>query len=661
MSEPTSKIQILDENTANQIAAGEVVERPASVVKELVENAIDAGASMVTVELEEAGKALIRVTDDGAGMSQADALIALQRHATSKIRTADDLFAIRTMGFRGEALPSIASVSQVTIVSRPQDAADDEPGISVRVIGGQVDEVAEVGVRSGTSITVENLFFNVPARLKFMKTNSTETSHITEMVQRFALAQPHVGFRLINQGHEIFSSRGTGTLLDACVEVYGRDQARHLVAMELDRGDVKVTGFVGTPQAMRPTRAGQHTFVNRRFIRDRAIMRAIDEGYASVQTIHGTRHAVIVLMIEIDPALIDVNVSPTKTEIRFTRDREIFSAVYHAVADALVERGGLVPNIMAKVTSTPLPDAPSTQQGFLDVPSMPPATVNYRPASAASLPSRPREWGAPYSGDHAAPPAREPFQAAASPEAFRDAVMERAGFGGSPSTNDAPPVGTTPQPDTAPEVFTDHHGAPPASPHRTQLTSLRVLAQTRNMYILAQSDKALCLIDQHIAHERVLYERLLNGHAAQALAIQHLIIPITLELGKREALVVQARLEELKVAGFELEPFGGETFLVRALPAAVAQRTRPEAVVRAIVDELVEKTASRKLLVPAEEVLITASCKMAVKAGDPMTFEEMHALIDDLLACENPYTCPHGRPIIIELPNDDLDRKFGRM
>jgi DNA mismatch repair protein MutL len=654
VNDVTSRIQILDENTANQIAAGEVVERPASVVKELVENAIDAGARNVTIELEEAGKGLIRVTDDGLGMSQADAIIALQRHATSKIRTADDLFAIRTMGFRGEALPSIASVSTLTIVSRPQDASNDEAGVSVRVVGGTVDEVADVGVRSGTSITVENLFYNVPARLKFLKTNATETSHITEMVQRFALAQPEVAFRLMNQGHEIFSSQGTGTLLDACVQVYGRDQARHLVPMNLDRGDVRITGFLGTPQALRPTRAGQHTFVNRRFVRDRAVTRAIDEGYSSVQTIHGPKHPLIALMIDIDPGLIDVNVSPTKTEVRFTRDREIFSAVYHAVADALVEQGGLVPNIMGKLTSAPLAEPPSSQQEFLRVPSLPPATVNYRPSSPASLPPQPsRPWGY-------VPADRPVYHEPADAGAFREAVMERAGFGDAtvaPAVDD-PFADETP---IAPATPSTEPAREPSAPHRTQLTSLRVLAQTRNMYILAQSEKALCLIDQHIAHERVLYERLLNGHAAQALTIQHLMIPITLELGKREALVVEARLEELKRAGFEFEPFGGETFLVRALPAAVAQRQRPETVVRAIIDELVEKTASRKLMVPAEEVLITASCKMAVKAGDPMKFEEMEALLADLLACENPYTCPHGRPIIIELPNDDLDRKFGRM
>jgi len=607
VDELTSHIEILDENTANQIAAGEVVERPASVVKELVENAIDAGASRIVVELEDAGKGLIRVTDDGDGMNQTDIIIALQRHATSKIRTADDLMTVLTMGFRGEALPSIASVSQVTVVSRRRDAPDDQPGASIRVVGGLMDEVAEVGVRSGTSISVEHLFHNVPARLKFLRSNGTETSHITEMVQRFALAQPGISLSLMNEGHEIFSSRGTGSLLDAAVEVYGRDQARHLIPINLSREDIRIGGLVGSPQVLRPTRAGQHTFVNRRFIRDRAVMRAIDEGYASVQTIHGGKHPPIVLMIEMDPSLVDVNVSPTKTEVRFTRDREIFSAVYHAVANALVQEGGLVPNIVAKLTSGAVEPPPEPiQHGLIEYPPRPAATTH-----------------APYQAAWPRPSALPDFQ-------------------------------PNPGPSAVPPPATEH------SPHREELTSLRVLAQTRNMYILAQTDKAICVIDQHIAHERVLYERLLKGDAAKALTLQHLIIPITLELGRREALVVSARLAELKQAGFDLEPFGGDSFLVRSVPASIAGR-KPEALIREIVDELVEKTTSRKLLVPAEEVLITASCKMAVKAGDPMTFDEMNALVGELLACENPYTCPHGRPIMIDLPNDDLDRKFGRM
>jgi DNA mismatch repair protein MutL len=639
-----SRIQILDENTANQIAAGEVIERPASVVKELVENAIDAGALQVTIELEGAGRDLICISDDGGGMNQADILIALQRHATSKIRSASDLFEIRTMGFRGEALPSIASVSEITIISRPQDAAPDEPGACIAGRGGVVETVEEAGARCGTSIRVANLFYNVPARLKFLKTASTELGHISDMVHRFALAQPQIAFRLIHEGREIFAGGGSGSLIESAAAVFGRDQAKHLVPMDFTRGGVRVAGLIGNQNTLRNNRAAQHTFVNKRFVRDRAITRAIDDGYRSVQTIHGVKHPIAVLNVEIDPSLIDVNVSPTKTEVRFTAERDVFSAVYHAVANALVSEGGLVGQAdFSSHPSPPIfkPEKPSAAfMPLFDAPSALPATTRqFEPPRSFSREYAPSE-----------PTAQQR-------EEFRDAVLERAGIAPAPVQNaEADPFGDE-QPIEHPDLRSD---APSPSPHKDKLASLHVLAQTRNMYIIAQTNTALVIIDQHIAHERVLYEQLLSGRASAMLTMQHLIFPISLELGKKESLVVKARLGELQKAGFLLEEFGGDSFVVRAVPAQVAQGTRAESMVREVIDELVEKTTSRKMLVPAEEVLITASCKMAVKAGDPLSFDEMNALIADLLKCENPYTCPHGRPIIVEMSNGDLDRRFGR-
>jgi len=639
-----SKVQILDENTANQIAAGEVVERPAAAVKELVENALDAGARRVLVELEEGGKYLLRVTDDGVGMSREDAVLSLQRHATSKIRSADDLFQITTMGFRGEALPSIASVSQMTLVTKT--AGDDEDaGVQIRCAGGTLEEVSEVGARPGTSITVENLFYNVPARLKFLKSSSTELGHIAELMQRFALARPDVAFRLLHSGGEVFSSGGGGSQMDACVHVFGRETARHLVPLSHDAAGLRVTGFIGTPAALKTSRSAQHTFVNTRFVRNKAVTRALDEAYKSVQTLHGTRYPAAVVMIDVDPSQVDVNVSPTKTEVRFTREGDIYAAVFKAVGDALMA-GGLVPTITQKMTPREAP--PSA------LPSSPSASSRERiereHPTLLAVPSRP-------AGNTREEP-REPRDMAA----FREAYQERArqamdedpfeGGSGAPA-----PLQAAPEPAAA--TGADYRGH--------DLSTLRVLAQTRNMYILAQTDDALVLIDQHIAHERVLYEKLLAGAegAGAGVPTQRLMMPFTLELSRREALVVEKRLEDLRRAGFDLEPFGGDSFVVRSVPASVAQKHLkaqggPEEVLREIVDELVEKTSSRRLLLPAEEVLITASCKMAVKAGDPLSFDEMNALVADLLRSDNPYTCPHGRPIIVELPNGDLDRKFGR-
>ena len=640
-----ANVQILDENTANQIAAGEVVERPAAVVKELVENALDAGAKRILVELDEGGKYLIRVTDDGSGMSREDAVLSLQRHATSKIRSADDLWQITTMGFRGEALPSIASVSQLTLTTKA--AGDDEAaGVQIRCAGGALEEVTEIGARTGTSITVENLFYNVPARLKFLKSSSTELTHIVELMQRFALARPDVSFRLLHSGGEVFASGGSGSAMDACVHVFGRETTRHLVPLNYEGAGLRVTGFIGTPAALKTSRSAQHTFVNTRFVRNKAVTRALDEAYKSVQTLHGTRYPAAVVMIDVDPSQVDVNVSPTKTEVRFTREGDIYAAVYKAVGEALMA-GGLVPTITQKVAPlTPNNGGVRGEQehpSLMSVPSRPAANTRQEPRDTAAFREAYQER-ARQSGDD------DPFEGGFSPAPPSLTGAGAGGRGSSPAPQDW--VGEA----TVGEDYRGH-----------DLSSLRVLAQTRNMYILAQTDKALVLIDQHIAHERVLYEQLLAGAegAGGGVPTQRLMLPFTLELSKREALVIEKRLDDLRQAGFDLEPFGGDSFVVRSVPASVAQKHLkaqggPEEVLREIVDELVEKTVSRRLLLPAEEVLITASCKMAVKAGDPLSFEEMNALVSDLLKSDNPYTCPHGRPIIVELPNGDLDRKFGR-
>jgi len=723
------RIQILDETTANQIAAGEVVERPAAAVKELVENSLDAGATRVLVELEEGGKYLIRITDDGCGMGQEDAILSLQRHATSKIRTADDLNRIMTMGFRGEALPSIASVSELTIVTRSA-LAEDAVGVSLHCRGGSLQEVEEIGARIGTSITVENLFYNVPARLKFLKTSSTELGHIVDTLQRFALAYPEVAFRVMHGGQEAFSSPGSGTAMDAAVAVFGRDTARHLATMDhTGGGGIRVHGYIGTPAALKNSRSWQHTFVNRRFVRNKAITRAIDEGFKSVQTLHAIKYPPAVLMLEIDPAQVDVNVSPTKTEVRFTHEGEVFSAVYHAVREALLSGGLVITDAKDSGVSSRLGQGSGTGS-LLDVPSVPAA--NTRGGSNGSIgyggvsgrggytpgSNNPAEPYAPYSRhdvgafDNAVReraglvlPSRptDPFSYPADSRTLSDAANDAEN---TPANNGAvadsrivqgTPFGTEAQPNfddpfgetglgesTIPiedEAFlaslSETSSEPPAAATITGAAigtdyrhagKIRVLAQTRNMYIIAQTDRAVLIIDQHIAHERVLYEMLINRAsegAVSGIATQRLIIPFTIEVSRREAMVVEKRLEELRRAGFDLEPFGGDSFLVRAVPASIAGKTikaqgGPEAVLREIIEEMVEKSSSRRLLLPAEEVLITASCKMAVKAGDPLSFEEMQVLVEDLMRCENPYTCPHGRPILIELANGEIDRKFGR-
>ena len=586
-------------------------------------------------------------------MSREDAVLSLQRHATSKIRSVDDLFQITTMGFRGEALPSIASVSQLSMTTKA--AGDDEAaGVQIKCSGGILEEVSEVGARLGTSITVENLFYNVPARLKFLKSSSTELNHIVELMQRFALARPDAAFRLLHGGGEVFASGGSGAAMDACVHVFGRETARHLVPLRYEVSGLRVTGYIGTPAALKSSRSAQHTFVNKRFVRNKAVTRALDEAYKAVQTLHGTRYPAAVVMIDIDPSQLDVNVSPTKTEVRFTSEGDVYAAVYKAVQEALMA-GGLVPTLTQKLAApTPGPSPAAGEGSRRGGEQGQPSLMSVLPRPAGNTRQEPRDM-----------------------TAFRDAYKDRArnGFDDDPFEGSGPPApnnGGVRFPNAVPSHAPPSLGAGGDSSvgadyREHNLDSLRVLAQTRNMYILAQTDDALVLIDQHIAHERVLYEQLLAGAegAGGGVPTQRLMLPFTLELSRRETLVVEKRLEDLRRAGFDLEPFGGDSFVVRSVPASVAEKKLkaqggPEEVLRQIVDELVEKTVSRRLLLPAEEVLITASCKMAVKAGDPLTFDEMNALVSDLLKSDNPYTCPHGRPIIVELPNGDLDRKFGR-
>ncbi len=643
MSEPNAgdqpRIAILDDNTANQIAAGEVVERPASVVKELVENSIDAGSSQIQVELIDAGKTLIRVTDDGSGMGRADAILSLQRHATSKIRSSEDLHIVRTMGFRGEAVPSIASVCRMSISTY---AGVEDAGTQLRVTGSAIEWVHDCPLRPGTVVTVEDLFYNVPARLKFLKSNSTELNHIVELVQRVSLARPDISFRLFHQDHEIYGSDGAGSIQSVCAQVFGREAQRHLIQLDYaSLAGIHVGGYIGTAQAMRANRSGQHLFVNQRFVRDRIMVRALDEGFGAVQTVHGRHYPIAVLLLDIDPSQVDVNVSPTKTEVRFLREGDIFSAVYRAIEDALVGRGGLAPNVSERGSrqAEPLPQAPA----MFSVPSFPPVSVRRDdvPVSVAVTAAATAIADTWTGGNGARLPSTaiesDPFEDQGS-SAFND-----------PAQRTAKPIADML------DVDQISRGS-----RFSQLKSMRVLAQTRNTYILVQSDDALLVIDQHIAHERVLYERLVNRQTGGATAMQRLVLPITLELGRREALMVTSKLEELAQAGFEIEAFGGDSFLVRAVPAQLVQKKSVEPTLRAIIDEMLEKSVSRKLMVPAEEVLITASCKMAVKAGDPLSFHEMEALVADLMACKNPYTCPHGRPVIVELANSYLDRTFGR-
>jgi DNA mismatch repair protein MutL len=630
----TNRVQLLDDNTANQIAAGEVVERPASAVKELVENAVDAGARHITVLLEEGGRKRISVADDGCGMTRADAMLSLQRHATSKIRSADDLFAIRTLGFRGEALPSIASISQFSLLTKP---SDEESGTEIRISGGDILDVAEVASRDGTTIEVQNLFFNTPPRLKFLKTTSTETARCIEVVGQLAIAHPNIAFRVRHGNADAINTPGTGDYLSAIAAVWGRDIAKKLIPIEFESGELQVLGFVATPDMNRGGRSHELFYVNRRPIKSRLLSHAIEEAFRAFTP--ESRYPIGVIFVEINPDMVDVNVHPTKSEVKFTRDGEVHHAVSQAIKSALLAFG-IVPTARVTVVqpeeTTEMLDAPP-RQFQLALPAepkpAPPPLISgqWDTPSTPNFPTSPPPSTPPSPFEGIISQAVEQFEATTEMPPAQAIVEEE-------------PLLTPPQ---RPKPFAE------------QLREFQVLGQARNTYIIALTPNGIAVVDQHVAHERVLYEYLTEKRFAQGIPVQRLVIPHTLNLSKREALLLTEQCANFAKSGWEIEPFGGESFVVRAIPATLVTK-KWEEILREMVDELVNHTISRRLLVQQDHVTITNACKLAVKAGDPLTLEEMRGLLEQLADTENPYLCPHGRPIVVTISFKELDKQFKR-
>jgi DNA mismatch repair protein MutL len=628
-------IRILPTEVANQIAAGEVVERPASVVKELVENSLDAGATDIRVEIREGGRRLVRVQDDGCGIPAAEAALAFARHATSKITTADDLTHLTTLGFRGEALASIGAVSQVTLVTR---ARAEEVGTLLRKSEGVAAAQEPHGAPPGTIITVEHLFANLPARLKFLKQPATEASHTQQIITRFALAYPDRRFSLVSDGKLVFQSTGSGKLYDVLVKVYGLELAREMIEVanqqisksanqQVDeagepRGDalgfadapseIRVSGYVGAPNLHRANRGYITLFVNRRWFQDTSI------GYSVIQAYHTLlptgRYPVAVIFIEIDPAEVDVNVHPTKAEVRFRETGRVYAAVQRAVRRALVDHA-------------PIPEV-----------------------SLGSAPEgSPAAWASPDDGRAA------PFSGPAWAER-RDALLNAGAgqarlFAGADLGRESGVRGQESEDSFRPPT-------PNPQPPAALLPLLRVVGQLGATYVICEGPDGLYLIDQHAAHERVLYEQFLAERATQKLAIQPLLEPLVLDLSPEQAAVAAEELGTLAELGIAIEPFGGSSYLVRSLPA-ILSKDSPQAALIEIIDGLAQ--ADDVVGATHEAALITLICKRAaVKGGQVLSLTEMQELIRRLEACRSPRTCPHGRPTMIHVSATELARQFGR-
>jgi DNA mismatch repair protein MutL len=589
------RIQVLPPGLVNQIAAGEVVERPASVVKELVENALDAGARQVQVDVEEGGLALIRVTDDGTGMGAEDAVLALERHATSKLKDAAGLTSISTLGFRGEALPAIASVARVRIDT--SDGLEGVPGTRLVVEGGRVVEHAPVARPRGTTVEVRDLFFNTPARRKFMRAPASEAGHCSETVLRLALAHPEVGFTLRSSGRIALASRPGATPRDRAAAAVGREAAAHFIPVEGRRGEVRVHGLATSPDHSEATGRSVYLFVNGRYVRDRGAAHAVLRAY------HGTlpqgRFPACVLFLELPPERVDVNVHPQKLEVRFADARAVYEAIVHGVADALRTAPWL------------------------------------HPAGAASA-----------GGSSAAVPVAAEEVASVLAEAR--AGDRTAWLLPGPGAIAEPPVPAAPQGDDtrprAPGYF----------------ASLRYLGQHARTYLVCEAPGgALVVIDQHASHERLLFHRLREAWRARKLAIQPLLLPQIVTLPPGPARALETAAPELRGLGLDVEPFGGDAFAVKGAPAALGG-VDLALLLRDLAQQLEQVERATALDDAVHDLLATMACHSAVRANQDLAGEEAAALLAGLDAVDFKARCPHGRPVVFEIPLDDLERRVGR-
>jgi DNA mismatch repair protein MutL len=646
-----NRIRLLPEQVANQIAAGEVIERPASVVKELVENSLDAQAKQVSIEIQAGGRSLIRVSDDGVGMSRDDALLCLERHATSKIRRAEDLYAIVTMGFRGEALPSIASVSRFTLITREHESESVE-GSRIVISGGKILEVKAAGAAPGTIMEVRQIFFNVPARRKFLRSDETESAHIQHYLTLAALAYPEVSFTFQKDGRIIWQlpaiqfgtdpDRRLAAVGERLRAIYGGDQkllpVQFQVAIPFDQGmegmpdnnedapprsersssAFRLWGYIGAPGVSRSTREDQHLFVNRRPVENRGLNFAMLEGYHTA--LMKGRYPVCCLFLEIDPAGVDVNIHPAKREVKFHREREVRQWAAQGVRETLL--------------------------GFhSSQASRQPTVENREPAVETRVPAveQPRL------------PQLTPVLAPHEPEAGKVAQAPLPmGFSLHPQ-----PKAESPEP---PPISVAHHLAPPTSNLSPLLSvPLRLVGVIGKLYVVLESDRGLVLLDQHAAHERILFEQMLNRLETQGQApSQKLLLPETVELSAKDADFLRGHIPALMRLGVGLSEFGDRTFLLDALPPFV-KASAPRQFVIELVDQLKaagQEINSHRL---GEHTVAKTVCRHAVKANDPLAGPELENLVSDLRRCAMPYTCPHGRPTLIEMNFRELEKKFGRI
>ncbi|CAM3938333.1 DNA mismatch repair endonuclease MutL [Bacillus paramycoides] len=644
------KIRKLDDQLSNLIAAGEVVERPASVVKELVENSIDANSTSIEIHLEEAGLSKIRIIDNGDGIAEEDCIVAFERHATSKIKDENDLFRIRTLGFRGEALPSIASVSELELITSTGDA----PGTHLIIKGGDIIKQEKTASRKGTDITVQNLFFNTPARLKYMKTIHTELGNITDIVYRIAMSHPEVSLKLFHNEKKLLHTSGNGDVRQVLAAIYSIQVAKKLIPIEAESLDFTIKGYVTLPEVTRASRNYMSTIVNGRYVRNFVLMKAIQQGYHTLLPVG--RYPIGFLSIEMDPMLVDVNVHPAKLEVRFSKEQELLKLIEETL-QAAFKKIQLIPD--AGVTTKKKEKDESVQGQFQfehakpKEPTMPnivlptgmdekqeETTTVKQPAQLWQPPKQ--EWQPPQSLVRE----EESWQPSYKP-VVEETVQEEKEW--TSNEEDFELEELEEEVREIEEIEMNGNDLPPLYP----------IGQMHGTYIFAQNDKGLYMIDQHAAQERINYEYFRDKVGRVTQEVQELLVPYRIDLSLTEFLRVEEQLEELKKVGLFLEQFGHQSFIVRSHPTWFPKGQETE-----IIDEMMEQVVKLKkvdIKKLREEAAIMMSCKASIKANQYLTNDQIFALLEELRTTTNPYTCPHGRPILVHHSTYELEKMFKRV
>ena len=650
-----AKIHVLSEAVANKIAAGEVVERPASVVKELLENSLDAGSTRIKIQVEAGGKKLIQITDNGCGMVRDDALLAFERHATSKLKNAEDLLSVATLGFRGEALPSIASVSRLHLETR---AAEDASGTVVEINGGKIFKVEEAGLPVGTSITVRDLFFNTPARKKFLKAESTELAHIASLVTHYALAHPDKHFELHSASNSMLVAPPVAGHGERVYQVFGKEILDQLIPIAVlqplervglpqpppwrrteadeegkDPGEIRIHGFVSKPEIQKLNRSSIYIFVNGRLIRDRVVQHAIIEAYRNI--LPPTVFPVVLLFLEMPSAEVDVNVHPSKTEVRFRQQSVLHDFVRDSVRAALM-KARPVPQFVSEIHAHPTASPSLTPGARAELAAGAPWRSQYEPAGPDGFALQ-----APV-----APPMTERFQ-------FQGGIAVEANA----AISLARAAETVPDDGCTPALADDSE---PPSQLATSLTSLKPLGQIRESFILAVNHEGLWIVDQHVAHERVLFERVLKQRAAQGVESQRLLMPLILELTLAQLAVFAHISDELARNGFEAEPFGTRSVAVKAAPAGV-EGQQLEHMLHELLDQFAREDQKLNLETVRTRIAASIACHAAIKVNMPLEQNKMEWLLSELAKTDCPMSCPHGRPVVLRYSMKDIQKAFKRI